>query len=86
LLMMRQTEIVPRLAGARFDAPAVRYNDGVLWARWRLADAAELQLLANLRGAPAPRPATVAAGRVIWGGTPAQMLTPWSVFWSIGAP
>jgi maltooligosyltrehalose trehalohydrolase len=86
LLMTRQTEIVPRLAGARFDAPAVRYNDGVLCARWRLADAAELQLLANLRGAPAPRPATVAAGRVIWGGTPAEMLTPWSVFWSIGAP
>ena len=85
LLMTRQTEIVPRLAGARFDAAAVRYSDGVISARWRLANAGELQLLANLTGAPAPRPATVAVGRDIWGGTPPEVLTPWSVFWSIGA-
>ena len=85
LLTTRQTEIVPRLAGARFDAPAVRYSDGVISARWRLANAGELQLLANLTEAPAPWPATTAVGRVIWGRTPAKVLTPWSVFWSIGA-
>jgi maltooligosyltrehalose trehalohydrolase len=85
LLTTRQTEIVPRLAGARFDAPAVRYSDGVISARWRLANSGELQLLANLTGAPAPWPATTAVGRVIWGRTPAEVLTPWSVFWSIGA-
>ena len=83
LLMTRQAEIAPHLAGARFGPPAVR-RDGVISVRWKLANARELQLLANLTRAPAPRPGA-AAGRPIWGGTPAEVLAPWSVFWSIGA-
>jgi maltooligosyltrehalose trehalohydrolase len=86
LLMTRQAEIAPHLAGARFGPPAVRSDEGVIAARWKLANASELQLLANLTPAPAPRPAALALGRPIWGGTPGQMLAPWSVFWSIGAP
>jgi maltooligosyltrehalose trehalohydrolase len=85
LLMTRQAEIAPHLAGARFGPPAVCSGDGVMAARWQLANASELQLLANLTRAPAPRPAAVARGRPIWGGAPAEVLAPWSVFWSIGA-
>jgi maltooligosyltrehalose trehalohydrolase len=86
LLMTRQAEIAPHLAGARFGPPAVRSGEGVISARWTLGNASELQLLANVTQAPAPRPAALALGRPIWGGIPAPMLAPWSVFWSIGAP
>jgi maltooligosyltrehalose trehalohydrolase len=85
LLMTRQAEVTPHLAGARFDAPA-RCGDGVISVRWKLANAGELQLLGNLTGAPAPRPAALAMGRAIWGGTPGEVLAPWSVFCSIGTP
>jgi maltooligosyltrehalose trehalohydrolase len=86
LLMTRQAEIVRHLGGARFDPATVRSDDGVISARWRLANASELQLLANLTGAAAPRPAACAGGRPIWGGLPPDMLSPWSVFWRIRAP
>jgi maltooligosyltrehalose trehalohydrolase len=85
LLMTRRAEIAPYLLGARFGPPAIRSGEGVISACWRLANAHELQLLANLTGAAAPRPAAVSAGRPIWGGKPADVLAPWSVFWSIGA-
>jgi maltooligosyltrehalose trehalohydrolase len=85
LLMTRRMEIAPHLAGAHFGPPAVRSSDGVISAHWKLANASELQLLANLSRVPAPPPAALAVGRPIWGGTPPSMLAPWSVFWSIRA-
>jgi maltooligosyltrehalose trehalohydrolase len=86
LLRTRQADIAPHLAGVRFDPVGVRSDGGVISARWRLANASELRLLANLTAAAALRPSAYAVGRPIWGGAPPQMLSPWSVFWSTGAP
>jgi maltooligosyltrehalose trehalohydrolase len=85
LLTVRKTEIAPHLVGAHFGAPAARSEDGVISVHWRLANALELQLLANLTAAPVTRPSGLAMGRPIWGGVPGDMLPPWSVFWSVGA-
>jgi maltooligosyltrehalose trehalohydrolase len=83
LLKVRQREIMPYLAVARFAAPD---HDGcTLQGRWLLGEGRSLQLLANLSNAATPRPARLRWGRPIWGGEPARMLPPWSVFWSIGA-
>src|SRR6195952_2061200 len=47
LLSIRQQQLVPRLAGARFGEASVEGN-GLLTANWRMADGGTLQLLANL--------------------------------------
>jgi maltooligosyltrehalose trehalohydrolase len=86
LLLARQADIAPHLAGARFGPAAVRSDGAVIWACWRLANASELRLLANLTAAAVPRPAACTVGRPIWGGPPPEVLSPWSVFWSIGVP
>jgi len=81
LLAVRREEIVPRLAGAAFgDAKAA--DSGLLTAHWRMGDGATLRLTANLSATNIVRPAE-ATGRSIWGGEPAQILPPWSVFWRI---
>jgi maltooligosyltrehalose trehalohydrolase len=81
LLQIRTTEIVPRLAGATFLSA---YSDGALiTATWRLLGAS-LALLANLSEQNAERGAGLPDGRPIWGGSPPEILPPWSVYWSIG--
>jgi maltooligosyltrehalose trehalohydrolase len=47
-----------------------------------MGDGATLRLTANLSATNIVRPAE-ATGRSIWGGEPAQILPPWSVFWRI---
>ena len=80
LIAVRTTEILPRLSTASFARSEFR-PDGMLTARWTLADRAALMLIANLsdstlRIAP-PR------GRVIWG-EDTELAQPWSVQWTVG--
>jgi malto-oligosyltrehalose trehalohydrolase len=84
LLSIRAREIVPRLAGARFgDAHAA--NDGLLTVSWRLGDGATLKLTANLSNAVIAHQASKTPGTPIWGGTPSDVVRPWSVFWHLEA-
>jgi maltooligosyltrehalose trehalohydrolase len=82
LLLTRRKEIVPHLAAAAFGS--AQWDDRVLTADWRLGDRSRLFLLANLSEARS-RPSRMPAGLPIWGGTPSEILPPWSVFWAIGA-
>lgn len=83
LLATRQREIVPHLAAATFGTACV---DGTLLsANWHLDGGQQLALLANLSARPAPNPAGLKPGRILWGGVPTNELAPWTVFWSIGA-
>jgi maltooligosyltrehalose trehalohydrolase len=82
LLRLRQTDIVPRLAGATFgDAKAD--DNGLLTARWRMGDGTTLHLIANLSDRDIASPKDI-TGTPIWGGEPRDRLPPWSVFWRIG--
>jgi hypothetical protein len=57
----------------------------VLTANWSLGGGGSLILLANLSSAAADLPRHFRPGRPIWGGDPTGKLSPWAVFWSIGA-
>jgi maltooligosyltrehalose trehalohydrolase len=84
LLAIRHREIAPRLAGAAFgDAHAA--DNGLLTASWRMGDGAVLRLLANLSNTALARGPDETTGTAIWGGKPGNALSPWSVFWSLGA-
>ena len=84
LLAIRHQEIAPRLAGAAFgDAQAA--DNGLLAASWRMGDGATLRLLANLSNTALARGPDETTGTAIWGGKPGNELSPWSVFWSLGA-
>jgi maltooligosyltrehalose trehalohydrolase len=83
LLAVRQREVVPHLANARFGM--ARTNERVLQASWSLGEGRSLLLLANLSAAAGKRPWQLRMGRRIWGEEPASELTPWAVCWSIGA-
>ncbi len=83
LLAVRRREIAPHLSGARFGA--ARCDDKVLTANWSLAGGGSLILLANLSDAGADLHRHFRSGRSIWGGEPTGKLSPWAVFWSIGA-
>jgi maltooligosyltrehalose trehalohydrolase len=82
LLNVRREVIVPRLAGAVFGE-AKAEDSGLLTAHWRMDDGATLRLIANLSATNIAHPAGEATGRPIWGGEPAKLLPPWSVFWRI---
>jgi malto-oligosyltrehalose trehalohydrolase len=82
LLALRRREIVPRLAKAAFGE-AHTADNSLLTAHWRLGDGARLELRANLSNreiADRPRETT---GIPIWGGTPGDVMQPWSVFWRL---
>ncbi|MGJ4943168.1 malto-oligosyltrehalose trehalohydrolase [Bradyrhizobium sp. HKCCYLS1011] len=83
LLRLRHKEIAPRLPGARFGEAHVT-DDGRLTAYWLMGDGTKLRLLANVSGKEIAGPSSEFPGTLIWGGTPADCLPPWSVFWSIG--
>ena len=83
LLAARAREIVPRLKGATFGE-AHAEDSGLLTAQWRMGDGATLRLMANL-SASEIADAPSQAGKTIWGGEPGNRLSPWSVFWRIGA-
>ena len=80
LLAVRKAEIVPRLSAASFGQAEFR-PDGLLTARWTLADRTALMLSANLSDSmirlAAPR------GHIIWGENSDQA-KPWSVRWTVG--
>lgn len=82
LLAVRRQEIVPRLANAAFGE-AHAADNGMLTASWRLGDGARLELTAN----PSNREITGRPGKTggvtIWGRAPAEVMTPWSVFWRV---
>ena len=83
LLNVRRQEIVPRLASAVFgEAKAV--DSGLLTASWRMGDGATLRLIANLSAADITHQTGETNDRSIWGGEPATIIPPWSVFWRIG--
>jgi 1,4-alpha-glucan branching enzyme len=83
LLSIRQREIVPRLAGARF-VEASAEDTGLLTARWKLADGAALQLLANLSDRDIAGSKRKQIGTKIWGGDLSGAIAPWAVYWHIG--
>jgi malto-oligosyltrehalose trehalohydrolase len=86
LLATRYNEIIPRLAKlGPFEAQA-QFSGDVLRASWRLADASQLHMLANLSGTEAVRPRDLADTRPIWGGAPPPQLPAWSVYCGIGGP
>jgi len=83
LLAIRQREIVPRLAHARFGSA---HREGhVLIADWRLGDGSVLGLLANLSDESADRPQELRIGRALWNGDVPSRLPAWFVHWSLGA-
>ncbi len=81
LLAIRTSDIVPRLASARFGG-ATADDDGRLRAHWHLADDATLRLLANLSDHPRPRGEDL-AGTNLWGGDLPSMMPPWAVYWRL---
>jgi maltooligosyltrehalose trehalohydrolase len=84
LLAIRASEIVPRLAGARFgDARAA--DNGLLTADWRLGDGATLRLTANLSNTAITQRQRETTGAMIWGGALGEVIKPWAVFWSLDA-
>jgi maltooligosyltrehalose trehalohydrolase len=83
LLAMRRTQIIPRLAGARFGGAHVADN-GLLTASWRMGDGATLQLRANLSASEIVHPRET-TGTSIWGGEISDRIPPWSVFWHLDA-
>jgi maltooligosyltrehalose trehalohydrolase len=83
LLSTRAKMVAPRLAGAKFGS--ARWHDQVLAAEWRLGEGSTLCLIANLSPQAARRPTTMLSATPIWGGTPGEMLPPWSVFWGMGS-
>ena len=82
LLGIRQREIFPRLAGARFGTTQASDN-GLLTANWRMADGATLSLLANLSGREIAHERGAPPGVPIWGGETGHVMPPWSVSWRI---
>ncbi len=83
LLAVREREIVPRLAGARFGH-ATAAESGLLTADWPMADGTILRLAANLSDritSCSPHP----TGTQIWGNASGDQMPPWSVRWQIGA-
>jgi malto-oligosyltrehalose trehalohydrolase len=83
LLAVRRRSIVPLLAAIAFDPQGTGHDGNVLRAAWTHPQG-RLLLLANVSAEAAPRPPEWANGAEIHGGMPAEMLPPWSVFWSIG--
>jgi maltooligosyltrehalose trehalohydrolase len=88
----KRLALVRGLLGARREItgllPAASFRsarcDAVLTASWGLGGGRTLNLIANLSGDGAGAPREFRLGRSIWGGEPAEMLPPWSVFWGIG--
>ncbi len=84
LLETRRREIVPRLPGVRFGQ--AQFDRGLTTAQWRMGDGSGLRLVANLTDGPVACPRELAQGRPVWGGSPGEILEPWSVHWAIGEP
>jgi maltooligosyltrehalose trehalohydrolase len=84
LLAIRRQQIVPRLAGARFDNSEAA-EDGLLTAEWRMGDGATLRLTANLSSGEIAHRSGESTGTAIWGGATGDRLPPWSVFWCLDA-
>jgi maltooligosyltrehalose trehalohydrolase len=82
LLAARRQHIVPLLP-AMIGPGDVRFDGGLLQARWRVADKV-LMLLANLSNAATLTPAELRWGEPVWGGAPPRELPPWSVHAAIG--
>jgi maltooligosyltrehalose trehalohydrolase len=83
LLAIRQREIAPRLAGARFGQ-AHAADDGLLMAQWHMSDDVTLRLVANLSSNEIANNPADMTGTPIWGGDPGNRLPPWSVYWRLG--
>jgi maltooligosyltrehalose trehalohydrolase len=81
LLQTRAREIAPGLAEAAFAS--AQWEKDILTASWRLGGG-HLNVLANLSAKETSRPQGISLGRSIWGGTVAETLPPWSVYWGIG--
>jgi maltooligosyltrehalose trehalohydrolase len=50
-----------------------------------MGDGAALRLTANLSAGEIADKSGETAGTLIWGGTPGEMVPPWSVFWRLDA-
>jgi maltooligosyltrehalose trehalohydrolase len=83
LLSIRRSQIIPRLAGARFGEARANQN-GLLTAHWPMGDGATLSLIANLSDRDAIPVSRETRGTLIWGTELNQSIPPWSVFWRIG--
>jgi len=86
LLEVRRIAIVPHLADARFHDSDLQAANRMLSASWTLGTGRSLSLRANISDRPLPHGAPAPHGKPLWGGEPPDVLPPWSVFWSMGAP
>ena len=82
LLAVRRQQIVPRLANAAIGE-AHAADNGLLTASWRLGDGARLEQTANLSNREITGEPGKTGGVTIWGRAPAEVMTPWSVFWRV---
>jgi maltooligosyltrehalose trehalohydrolase len=83
LLLARQQEIVPRLAGASFGR-ADAEDSGLLEADWCMGDGTTLLLTANLSNRDIPLTSAQTKGTPIWGNELTRSMPPWAVSWRIG--
>jgi maltooligosyltrehalose trehalohydrolase len=86
LLVARDREIVPRLAGSmpiRTDNRGAR--EPVVHIVWTLADASRLTLLANLSAGVQLVDFALPVQEPFWGEAPAASLSPWQVVWWLEA-
>jgi malto-oligosyltrehalose trehalohydrolase len=83
LLAVRRRKVMPLLAKIAFDPHATCSDGSLLRAAWKHPEG-RLRLLANVSGESVGRPNDWTRGTPISGGEPAETLSPWSVFWSIG--
>jgi malto-oligosyltrehalose trehalohydrolase len=83
LLAARKQHVVPVIAGMTGPGE-VRFDGGVLQARWTASEKS-LLLLANLTDAAQTRP-DEPWGAPVWGGAPPAELPPWSVYAAVGQP
>ena len=82
LLAARKQWVAPLIA-AMVTPGEVRFEAGLLAARWRAGDKS-LLLLANLSAEEKRAPAKLVWGEPIWGEGPPRLLPPWSVYAAIG--
>jgi hypothetical protein len=86
LLVMRDREIVPRLAGRHPFATKLRETrKPLIHISWTLADGSALMLLANLSADVIPFDFALPGREPLWGRSPDTALSPWQVVWWLEA-
>jgi 1,4-alpha-glucan branching enzyme len=86
LLVARDREIVPRLAGPRpIHMESRGAPEPLVHVAWTLADGSRLILLANLSAGTVPIDLALPTQEPLWGSLPNSSLPPWHVVWWLEA-